>query len=105
MFNTNNAATVTTLNAITVGDRLVLTKGCKARGLDKGITVRVESAEPMGAEYSHCARVVLKPLNGFKAGKTFVLFARHANRLADPIIRLNDGNPSNTIEVRRAAPR
>lgn len=34
---------------------------------------------------------------------TFAFYARHMNRLSDGIVRMNDGNPSHTIEVRRAA--
>lgn len=82
--------------------RVMITKGCKALGIDKGTTARVVSVEALGAEYSHSVRVCVQFINGFKAGKTFALFARHTNRLADPIVRFNNGNPSNTVEVRRA---
>jgi len=87
--------------SIAEGTRLRLVKGCKARGLDKGITVRVVGITPLGAEYSHAVKVTFRPVNGFSAGKTFGFYVRHANRLTDPVVRLNDGNPTHTIEVTR----
>lgn len=93
----------TTIEALTVGARVQLVKGCKARGLDKGISARVQSVTELGADYGHNVKVVLQPLNGFQTTKTFAFYARHINRLSDVIVRLNDGNPSHTIEVRRVA--
>jgi hypothetical protein len=90
---------------LSVLDRVKLLKGTKARGLDKGITARIESIEQLGAEYSHAVKVVLQPLNGFQAGKRFAFFVRHMNRLSDPTLKMNDGNPSHTIEVVRVAPK
>jgi hypothetical protein len=87
---------------LSVGDRVKLVKGTKARGLDKGITVRIEAVEQLGADYSHAVKVVIKPLNGFKAGSLLAFFVRHRNRLSDPVVRMNDGNPSHTIEVVRS---
>lgn len=91
-----------TIQALAVGTRVRIEKGCKARSLDKGTTAQVTAIEPMGADYGHCVRVQFTMLNGFKAGKSFSFYARHVNRLSDPIIRMNDGNPSHTIEIRRA---
>jgi hypothetical protein len=88
--------------ALTINARIRLEKGCKARGLDKGTTAQVTAIEPMGADYGHFVRIRFTMLNGFKAGKCFSFYARHVNRLSDPIIRMNDGNPSHTIEIRRA---
>jgi hypothetical protein len=87
--------------ALAVGDRIVIVKGCKPCGLDKGVTARVADVTPLGAEYGHNVKVVLNPLNGFKAGRRMAFYARHVNRLSDPIVRMNDGNPSHTIEVQR----
>jgi hypothetical protein len=86
---------------ISGGDRAMLVKGCKPCGLDKGITIQIKEVRPLGADYGHSVQVVLMPLNGFKAGKTMSFYARHVNRLSDPIVRMNDGNPSHTIEIRR----
>jgi hypothetical protein len=83
------------------GDRLRVEQGCKPLGLDKGITCRVESITELGADYSHAVKVVLRPLNGFKAGRQLGFYARHVNRLADDHIRLNDGNPSHKLLLRR----
>lgn len=90
-----------TYETVTIGSRLVVTKGCKARGIDKGVTIRVIGVEALGAEYGHSVKVRFQLVNGFKSGQNFAFFARHANRLADPIVRMNDGNPSHVIEVRR----
>jgi hypothetical protein len=99
----NTTPTAATIEALAVGTRVQLVKGCKARGLDKGITARVQSVTELGADYGHSVKVVLQPLNGFQTTRTFGFYARHINRLSDVIVRLNDGNPSHTIEVRRVA--
>jgi hypothetical protein len=95
--------TAETSQAIVAGARLLITKGCAARELPKGVTVRVLAVEPLGAEYGHSVKVRFQPVNGFKTNQTFAFYARHTNRLADPIVRMNDGRPEHTIEVRRAS--
>jgi hypothetical protein len=104
---TNRRTDMTTTNtstipAITVGTRVRIEKGCKARGVNKGVSAKISAIEPMGADYGHCVKVALYLLNGFKSGKTVVFFARHANRLNDAVVNMNDGNPSHTIAVRRS---
>lgn len=93
--------TTATHPPIAPGVRVKLVKGCQARGLDKGISVQIKAVEPLGAEYSYSVKVTFVPVNGFKAGRTFIFFARHINRLSDASIRLNDGMPSHTIEIQR----
>ncbi len=95
--------TTTTSDTLTVGARIKLEKGCKARGIDKGCSAKVTAITPMGPDYGHCVRVTFMMLSGFKGGKAFSFYARHMNRLADAEIRMNDGNPSHTIEIRRAS--
>lgn len=99
----NTTSPTAAIEALTVGARVQLVKGCKARGLDKGVSARVQSVTELGADYGHEVKVVLQPLNGFQAAKNFAFYARHINRLSDAIVRLNDGNPSHVIEVRRVA--
>lgn len=101
----NNAIkTATETNGtITVGARLLVTKGCNARGITKGVTIRVLAVEALGPEYGHSVKVRFQPVNGFKTNQTFAFYVRHANRLTDPVVRLNDGRPEHTIEVRRAS--
>jgi hypothetical protein len=94
-------STTTTLPALTIGVRVRIEKGCKARDVNKGVTAVVKGVEALGAEYSHSVRVQLQLLNGFGAGRVITFFARHANRLSDAVIRMNDGNPTHTIEVVR----
>jgi hypothetical protein len=94
--------TTNTTPALTINARVKIEKGCKARGIDKGCTAQVTSITPMGADYGHCVRVSFTVLNGFGAGKSYAFYARHINRLSDPVIRLNDGNPHHVIEIRRA---
>lgn len=91
----------TETTAITVGTRVLISKGCKAFDLPKGVSAQVISITELGAEYSHRVSVQLKFLNGFKAGKTMTLEARHRNRLSDHEIRLNRGNPIQNIEIIR----
>lgn len=95
--------TTTSTPALTIGTRIKFEKGCKARGIDKGCSAKVTAIEPMGPDYGHCVRVTFTMLNGFKGGKVFSFYARHMNRLSDVFVRMNDGNPSHTIEVKRAS--
>lgn len=92
-----------TTQTITAGTRLLVTKGCAARGITKGVTVRILAVEALGAEYGYSVKVRFQPVNGFKTSQTFAFYARHMNRLADPSVRMNDGRPEHTIEVRRAS--
>lgn len=101
MNETTTKATETS-TALTINARVKIEKGCKAREIDKGCSAQVIEITPMGADYGHCVRVRFMMLNGFKAGKTFAFYARHMNRLYDTFIRMNDGNPSHTIEIRHA---
>jgi hypothetical protein len=92
---------MTTLDPITVGTRVVISKGCKAREVTKGATAVIKAVEALGADYSHAVKVTLWFQNSFLAGKTLSFTARHMNRLSDPIIGMNDGNPLHRIEIRR----
>jgi hypothetical protein len=79
--------------------RARIIKGCAARGLTKGSTIYISSIVALGADYSHSVRVNFQVLNGQSAGRSFAFYARHLNRLSDPIIGLNDGNPLHTIRI------
>ena len=105
LMNTTTNTTADQINTATVvvGARLLITKGCAARALPKNVTVRVLSVEELGSDYGHSVKVRIQPVNGFKSGQTFSFYARHINRLADSTVRMNDGNPSHVIEVRRAS--
>jgi hypothetical protein len=92
----------TTIPTLTPGTRVRIEKGCKARDVVKGTRAIVTAVEAMGADYSHSVRVTFKFLNSFKAGESMSFYARSVNRLRDPIVRMNDGNPTNTIEMSRA---
>ena len=107
LLDMSNSATsqANVAESVTVGTRLQITKGCNARGVTKGVTVRVLSVEALGADYGHSVKVRFQPINGFKTSQIFAFYARHTNRLADPIVRMNDGNPSHVIEARRVASR
>jgi hypothetical protein len=93
-----NTATPT---ALVTGTRVVIVKGCNARDVVKG-THAVVTVTPLGAEYGHSVRVTLQFLNGTGAGRLVPFYARHLNRLSDPVVRLNDGNPLHVVEIRRA---
>ncbi len=94
--------TTQTFPALTTSTRVVIQKGCAARSVIKGTSAVLTTVEALGAEYSHSVRVSLQFLNGIGAGRTISFYARHMNRLSDPIVRMNDGNPFHVIEVRRA---
>lgn len=92
----------TTMAPLTINGRIKIEKGCKARGIDKGCSAMVTAITELGPDYGHSVRVTFTMLNGFKSGKSVSFCARHMNRLSDAVIRLNDGNPSHVIEIRRA---
>lgn len=102
MTKTDASGTSTsTYAALAAGMLVKVVKGCQAREIPKDITLQVVETKELGADYSYAVSVVFKILNGFKAGQTIKWFARHSNRLSDAVVRLNNGNPTNVIEVVR----
>jgi hypothetical protein len=89
------------VSPILAGDRVRIAKGCKARDVAKGATAVVTAVELLGAEYSYAVRIALQFFNGNASTRIVSFYARHPNRLADGRIRLNDGNPTHTIEIVR----
>jgi len=83
-------------DTVKTGDYVRVIKGNRTLGVIKNDTLRVETVTPLGGEYGHSVRLVL----GTKT-KRLVLFARHWNRLADPIINLNTGNPLVTVKIHK----
>jgi hypothetical protein len=82
--------------AVMAGDVVTVFKGCAARRVTKGTTLRVVSVESLGAEFGHSVRVVVEN----RALRTHqAWFARHINRLSDAVINLNDGNPFHTLKI------
>jgi hypothetical protein len=81
--------------SIEKGDTIQVYKGCRALDILVGVLGTVTEVIPMGSDYSHSVKVVL-----VIAGKPRVLFARHINRLSDPIVNLNNGNPYNKVQIR-----
>lgn len=74
----------------------MVAKGCAARGVVKGMRATVTAIELLGPEYSHQVRVQLSM--GIVRQSWY---ARHLNRLSDPVVNLNDGNPLHTIQFRQ----
>jgi hypothetical protein len=86
---------------ITTNSKVIVTKGSRSLLVDKGVSAQIQAIQPLGAEYGHKVRVTFKFLNGFKSGKVVTYYARHSNRLADTIIRFNNGDdPTNYFEVK-----
>lgn len=85
------------MDHIKIGSQVKIVKGCRARNITKGQTAYVSSVQDMGAEYSHMVKVTLQ-----LSGRTVSFWARHINRLSDPIVNLNDGNPLNKIQIKKA---
>lgn len=75
------------------GYTVEVVKGCKARDLRKGQKARVYKVEAGDG----CVRVVLEIFQPYRATAWYV---RHANRLEDSEIGMNDGNPLHKIKVR-----
>lgn len=84
---------------LNVGTKVKVSKGCNALGITKGTTAVVTEVTALGADYSHAVKVVIKFLNGFKAGKSFSLSARHMNRLSDGVVTLSGLRPEHKIQV------
>ncbi len=82
---------------INTGDTIIIAKGCRARGVSKGQLAKVELLTPLGKDYSHAIRVVLR----FWDGRKIAFYARHVNRLGDAVVALNDGNPLHRIDIRK----
>lgn len=74
--------------------KIKITKGCQARGVSKGVTCTAETTQ-LGADYGHSVKVLFT----YK-GRILAFYVRHANRLTDPEISANDGNPLHTIKFR-----
>ena len=89
--------TPSTLAPLASGVRVCIEKGCKDREINKGDRVTLTKVTPLGAEYGHSVQITFQT----STGRTLSFYARHKNRLSDPIVRMNDGNPSHVIEVRR----
>ena len=85
------------MQVITPGTQIKIVKGCRARNLSKGTRGTVTAVTELGADYSHQVRVTIQI-----PGRTIAWCARHINRLSDPTVRLNDGNPLHTIEIKPA---
>lgn len=101
--NTPVVAPVVSIAPLAVGGRVVFDKGCAARGAHKGTHATITAIEELGADHSHAVRVQLKWHNRGDWGDSVVSFyARHVNRLVDPIVSMNDGDPTHKIKVCRA---
>ena len=84
------------MDRIEVGDVLVIAKGSSKIGLRKGENCEVISITAMGADYSRAVKVIVR--NG---ARTYVLWARHENRLSDHAIRLGNGTGVQHITLER----
>ena len=82
---------------INTGDAIIVEKGCRDRGVSKGQRARVHLLTPLGKDYGHQVRVMLS----FDDGRKISFYARHVNRLGDPVVYLNDGNPLHRIGIRK----
>ena len=84
----------TTGTVINHNKTISITKGCASLGIKKGRGTLVSTQE-LGADYGYSVRVVIST-----HGKTYAFYARHINRLSDPEVNLNNGNPTKTIKVK-----
>jgi hypothetical protein len=84
-----------TTTPLAAGSKVVITKGCRDRDVTKGHGAYVVSITEIegGAQ-----RLALKFI---KTGRVVSFYARHANRLADAEVSMNDGNPLHRITVKK----
>lgn len=88
--------------AITVGSKVLVTKGNRDMHIPKGYRATVTEIVELGAEYSHNVRVHLtfgRPVGYSLKHPTITLYAKHKNRLADEVTRLFSGSGLQNIEV------
>ncbi len=87
-------------SALKVSDVVQVSVGCAARQVKAHSAWVVTDVSHLGPDHGHQVRVVLRAIS---AGPTrsIAWYARHANRLSDPEIRLNDGNPLHRIRIKR----
>jgi hypothetical protein len=82
-----------TSSKITVGSSVKILKGCKARNVSVG-SATIKDVTELGKDYGYSVRVLLA-----YNGRLIAFYARHPNRLADPQVSLNDGNPLHNIKI------
>jgi len=74
--------------------KFIVTKGCDDLGISKGQIAELFDVKPMGADFSHAAKVFLRI-----AGRTKVLWVAHHNRLNGEAFNLTSG--SHTVRLSR----
>jgi hypothetical protein len=84
---------------ITVGAKVKISKGCKALDIAKNVSAKVVAIKELGADYCYNVSVTLEFTNGYKAGRSKTLQARHPNRLQANVLRLLDADPTRAIEI------
>lgn len=74
--------------------RIKITKGCRARNIQKGDSAQVREVIE-GDRRSFTVRLFF--LNGWLSGKTVSFQAQHVNRLREHEVFVHDGNPTHKI--------
>ncbi len=82
---------------ITIGTSIKVSKGCRAYGVSKGDRGRVIFVDVV-PEYGTKVTVAFS-----KDSLPKVWWLRHAKWLENPTVRLNRGNPLQTIEIQAVA--
>jgi hypothetical protein len=85
------------------GARVVVVKGSRGIGIDKGVTLAIENTTVL-PESSMAVAVRFMAMNGSASGQKRVLYARHPNRLSDADVSLASGNGADKIVVRVSRP-
>ena len=81
-------------NTIKAGTQVKVVSGNRYLGLAKGAILTITEVIPLGADFSHQVKVRFTH-RGIKGS----LAARHINRLSDPVLNLNNGDPTRKIQV------
>jgi hypothetical protein len=93
--------TQTNIPALAVGSKVVVVKGCQARGISKGMhatVLEVIEGERRSVKVRFFFPTAINPTTR-ERGVTMSLYAQHINRLADAVVSLNDGNPLHNVRV------
>lgn len=73
-------------------DTVKITKGCRAYDIHANASGKVLDVVVLDRKEVK----LLLSING----KTHAFFVRHENRLSDPTVRMNKGDPTRTVEIR-----
>lgn len=92
------------MTTIVAGSKIVITKGCEARRIRKGMVAIVRDVTPGDRGSARLSIFFPSRVSEDRKSSSSVVsfYVSHTNRLADGTVGMNDGNPMHRIEARCA---